>query len=334
MVGRQTFGLRRARVGALVVGGLLLLGYGVYRVGEIFDVFAQRYSLVAMVPNVAGLREGALVALAGQRVGQVKHIDFIPVEDKQGDNNLVLELKISEEVRAQIRTDSRAVLRAQGLLGDKYIDISPGSQSAIVLQEGDTVQTEQVMDIEQFLARGGAILDSASLAVADVRRITRGLAKGKGTMGQLLTDEQLYQRMMSATTQLQGTLAQFSNPNGTVGRLMQDPALYDRLISAVSRVDTLGGAILRGQGSLGKLIQSDQLYGMVFSGVSRADSALTDFGGLLSRLNNGKGALQKLSSDPELYDAFLKAVVDLQTLIADLRANPKKYVPGVTVRVF
>jgi phospholipid/cholesterol/gamma-HCH transport system substrate-binding protein len=334
MPGQQSFGWRRVRVAALVVGGSLLLAYGVYRVGRIFDVFARRYSLVTLVSNASGLREGAPVTLAGQRVGQIKHIDFIPVEQKHGENNLVVELKISERVRTQIRDDSRAYLRAQGLLGDKFIDINPGSRVASVLEEGDTIPAEQVMDIEQFLAQGGAVLDSASRAVADVRRITRGLAKGKGTMGQLLTSEQLYSRMLSATNQLQGTLAQFNNPNGTVGRLMHDPALYQRLISAVSRVDTLGGALLRGQGTLGRLIQSDQLYGMVFSGVSRADSALGSFGSLLNRLNNGNGTLQKLSSDPALYDAFLKAVVDLQTLIADLRANPKKFTPDVTVRIF
>jgi phospholipid/cholesterol/gamma-HCH transport system substrate-binding protein len=334
MTGRRSLGWQRIRVTALILLGLLLLAFGVYRVGKIFDVFASRYGLITLVPNVAGLREGAPVTLAGQRVGQVKRIDFIPMERKQGSENLAIELKISEDVHSQIRRDSRAYLRAQGLLGDKFIDISPGTMRADVLQEGDTVEAELVMDIEQFLARGGALLDSASEAVANVRRITSGLASGKGTMGQLLTNEQLYAHMVSTTKQLQATLYQFNNPHGTFGRMMRDPALYNRIVRAVTRVDSLGEAVLRGQGSLGKLLQSDQLYNRVFSGVSRADSTIASFSDLVSRMSNGKGALQKLATDPAMYDEFLKAVVDLQTLIADLRANPKKFVPDVNVKIF
>lgn len=334
MTRRRSLGWQRVRVTALIAMGVLLLAFGVYRVGKIFDVFASRYSLTILVPNVSGLREGAPVTLAGQRVGQVKNIEFIPVEHKRGADNLIIELKIAEDVRTQIRRDSRAYLRAQGLLGDKFIDISPGSGKANILQPGDTIDSELVMDIEQFLARGGALLDSASQAVGNVRLITGGLVRGKGTMGQLLTNEQLYARMLATTQNLQSTLQQFNNPNGTFGRMMRDPALYHQVVAAVTRVDSLGGAILRGQGSLGKLLNSDELYRSLYSGVSRADSAIGNFGQVLSRLNNGNGTLQKLTSDSKMYDEFLKALVDLQTLIADLRADPKKFVPNVNVKIF
>src|SRR5688572_29034175 len=112
--GRLTFGAERVRVVILIIVGLLLLAYAMYRVGKIFDVFASRYALVTTVNSVAGLREGAPVTLAGQRVGQVKTIEFIPVERKRGAENLVLVLDISEDVKDQIRRDSRAFLRAQG----------------------------------------------------------------------------------------------------------------------------------------------------------------------------------------------------------------------------
>jgi len=321
-------------VSALVVIGTLLLAYGVYRVGKIFDVFASRYTLITMVPSVVGLREGAPVTVVGQRVGQVKSIQFIPVEQKHGDENLLIVLKVSQDVQSQIRADSRAYLRSQGLLGDKYVDISTGTAGEPILQEGDTLLAEQTMDIEMFLARGGAVLDSASRAVSDVHRITSGLAHGKGTMGQLLVNQQLYQRMVAATDQLEGTLHQFNDPKGTFGKLLHDPTLYRRVLGAVSRVDSLGKSIAGGQGTLGRLVQSDELYRSLYGGVSKADSALGRMSGLIGSLDNGQGTLQKLATDPQLYDEFLKAVKDLQTLIGDLRANPKKFVPPVNVRVF
>ena len=101
---RRTLGWQRLRVTALVVIGSLLLAYGVYRVGKIFDVFASRYTLIMLVPSVAGLREGAPVTLAGQRVGQVKNIEFIPVERKVGAENLTLEL---EDLREGQESDPR-----------------------------------------------------------------------------------------------------------------------------------------------------------------------------------------------------------------------------------
>jgi phospholipid/cholesterol/gamma-HCH transport system substrate-binding protein len=334
MKGRRTFGRQRFKVGALIVAGLFLLGYGVYRVGKIFDVFASRFSVMILLNSVAGLREGAPVTLAGQRVGQVKRIEFIPLEQKRGNANLTVELKISRKVQQQIRRDSRAYLRAQGLLGDKYIDISAGTLRAVVIQEGDTLKSQTTMDIEQFLARSGAVLDSASNAVSDVRRITNGLAQGEGTLGQMLTNEKLYFRMVATTSQLQTALQRFSNPDGTFGRMMNDPALYNRLLAAITRVDSLGNVVLHGNGSIGRLLYSDDLYRSLFSGVSRADSAITGFSGMLNRLSNGEGTLHKLATDARMYDELLRAIVDLQKVLGDMRANPKRYVPDVNLKIF
>jgi phospholipid/cholesterol/gamma-HCH transport system substrate-binding protein len=331
---RASFAGQRVRVAALIVVGILLLIYAIYQVGQIFDVFADRYTIFTRVPDVAGLREGAPVTLAGQRVGQVSSIEFIPVERKRDHNNLDISLNISEEVRNQIRRDSRVFLRAAGLLGDKYVDITPGSARTAVLQERDTIQAEPSMDIEMFLARGGAVLDTASKMVADLRRIAGGLSRGEGTMGQLLTNDALYARMVATTVELQGTLQQFNRPDGTFGRMLRDPTMYNRMLSAVARVDSIGGMIMGGRGSLGKLIGTDSLYRGLFSTVKRADTAAIDFAGFLHRMTNGTGSIQKMATDPRLYDELLKAIMDLQTIVTEMRANPQKYLPPINVKVF
>src|SRR5262245_16357845 len=102
MPGRSSLEWREVRVLGLLIIGVLLLIYGVYRVGKSFDVFASRYTLITLVPDVAGLREGAPVTIAGQRVGQVTHIGFIPVELKHGATNLELHLEVAENVKDQI----------------------------------------------------------------------------------------------------------------------------------------------------------------------------------------------------------------------------------------
>lgn len=331
---RPTFEWRQVRVGSLIVIGLALIAYAVYRVGMEFDVFARRYELVTLVPSTMGLREGAAVTLAGQRIGQVRRIEFIPVHAKTGDDNVAIRLAISEQVRDQIRSDSRSFLRTQGLLGDRLVDIEPGSPGAATLGPGDTLVSGPSIDLEFFLTQAAGAIDSANLVVGDLRRITRGIAQGDGTIGRLLEDEQLYNRMVSATATLQSTLRQMSGMDGTIGRLLNDPALYDRLTSTVDRVDSLGALLLDGDGAIARLLRSDSLYTSLLGTATAADTAMVRLERFVERMTTGEGTLQRLMTDPDLYDQFLKAVIDLQTLIHAIRTDPARFKPNIQVRVF
>jgi phospholipid/cholesterol/gamma-HCH transport system substrate-binding protein len=173
-----------------------------------------------------------------------------------------------------------------------------------------------------------------NLVVADLRVITGSLARGEGTMGQLLHDQQLYFRMVSATGEMQTLLEQINNGEGALGRLIQDPEMYERMVSAVARVDSLGAGILHGNGTLAQMIRSDSLYRGMAGTAAKADRAAGELSALLQRLNQTDGSLNRLMTDPRLFDEFLKSVIDLQTLIADVREHPKKYVPPVNVKVF
>jgi phospholipid/cholesterol/gamma-HCH transport system substrate-binding protein len=329
---RRTFEWKQARVASLMTLAALLLAYGIYRVGKVFDVWASRYELSVLVPSGLGLREGAPVTLAGQRIGQVRNIDFIPIERKVGDDNLRLVLAISQEVRDQIRVDSRAFLRTQGLLGDKFVDIEPGTSGARILQPGDTLAAGRSVDVDQFMTTAAHALDQATSMVADLRDLTAGLMRGEGTAGLLLQDDRLYADLTGVTIELRRTLAEINRADGTFGRLIHDPTLYHRMHAAITRVDSLGALILHGNGSISMLLRSDSLYRSMVGTLTAADSTVTNFGSFVGRMTQGEGSIQKLMTDPALYDEFLKAIVDVQTLINDIRQNPAKYRP--TVRVF
>jgi phospholipid/cholesterol/gamma-HCH transport system substrate-binding protein len=331
---KRRFDASQIRVAALIIVGLLVLAFAVYRVGKIFDVFASRYTLVTMVPSVAGLQEGSPVTLAGKQIGQIDKIEFIPLRLKRGGNHMVLKLSVADRVREQLRHDSKVQIRPMGLLGDKYVDIEPGTLTSAVLVAGDTIPAVIAFDMEQFLAHASELLDKADLVVADLGQITGGIARGEGTMGQMLHDDQLYNRMVGATGEMHRLLGQLNSGRGTLGRLIQDPEMYRRMVSAAVRVDSLGGAILHGTGSLSQLINSDSLYRGFVGTAAKADAAAAQLSALITRLNDPNGSLSKFALDPRLFDEFLKSVIDLQTLIQDVRENPKKYVPPVNVKVF
>ncbi|HEY0304168.1 MAG TPA: MlaD family protein [Longimicrobiales bacterium] len=333
-VQRKTFEWRQARVAILLSLGILLLLWSIWRVGKIFDVFAERYTIVTLLPNVAGLREGALVSLAGQRIGKVDDIEFIPLREKQGGNNLLLKLEVGEGVRDQIRSDSRALVRAAGVLGDKFIDITPGTLRGSPLQAGDTIPAAMLMDIEQFLVKASDAMNRANVVVDDLRQITGGMARGEGTMGALLRDDQLYTRLLTTSDEMNKLLVQVNRGDGALSRMIHDPEMYQRLVSAATRVDSLGGLVLHGQGSLSQLLRSDTLYRGLVGMTLKGDAAAAEFSALMKKVNATDGTFSRLLTDPRLFDELLKSVTDLQTLLADVRQNPKKYVPDVNVKVF
>jgi phospholipid/cholesterol/gamma-HCH transport system substrate-binding protein len=325
---------RQVRVGALIVVSGVLLAYAIYRVGATLDIFARRYEIVTVVPSGLGLREGAPVTLAGQRIGQVSRIEFIPVQQKVGDENLRVVLAVAQHVRDQVRTDSRAYLRTQGLLGDKFVDISPGTVAGRILQPGDTIIAGRSLDLDEFMMQASEALAQATDIVSDLQLLTGGLVRGDGTVGRLLHDDQLYVTLSGTTTELRRTLAEINRADGTFGRLIRDPALYQQINSAVARVDSLGGLIMHGNGTLGMLLRDDELYQRVLGAVDTAGAAVADLSGFIRQMTEGEGAVQRLLTDPALYEEFLKAVIDVQTLINDIRLNPGKYKPNILVDIF
>lgn len=331
---RQPFKKRAIRVAALIAIGLGLAAFAIYRVGLVFDVFARHYNLVTLLPSAMGLREGAAVTVAGKRIGQVRSIELIPVYAKTGDNNIAVRLAIADEVSDQIRTDSRAFLRIQGLLGDRLVDIEPGSSGAAILEPGDTLKSGRSVDLESLLALAAGALDSANLVVSDLRDITRSVSDGDGTLGRLLDDDGLYERMVDATTTLQSALHQVSSAEGTLGRLLHDPALYNRMTRAVARVDSLGALLLDGDGAIPRLLRSDSLYSNLLGSAASADTAMASLEALVERMSSGEGSIQRLMTDPELYDQFLKAVIDLQTLIQAIRTDPDRFKPSIQLKIF
>jgi phospholipid/cholesterol/gamma-HCH transport system substrate-binding protein len=333
-LGGGSFAWRQLRVAALIVVSALLLVYGVYRVGQVFDVFASRYELTTLVPSALGLREGAPVTLAGQRIGQVRSIEHIPVALKEGGNNLRVVLAVAHNVQDQIRADSRAFLRTQGLLGDKFVDIEPGSAGAPVLQPGDTLAAGESLDMDQFIMQAASALEEATGIVLNLQDLTGGLVRGEGTAGRLLNDDQLYVNMNATALELRRTLAEINRADGTFGRLIRDPVLYDRIHGAVARVDSLGAQILYGSGTMSMLLRDDALYSSVLGTLGTADTAVADLAGLVRGMTAADGTLNRLMTDPELYDQFLRAVVDLQTMINDIRLNPDKYKPNIRVDIF
>lgn len=315
----------QVRVGLLILVTLVLLSVGVFLVGDTGHVFGQRYLLVTLVRSASGLVPGAAVQLAGQTVGQVDDIRFIPPEQRPDSREAVaIWLAINVDVQDQIRQDSRAQVRTQGLLGDRLIDIRPGSPGASVLQPGDTVGSAAATDYDALLADGAEAVGNLTDVARNLSDLTRGLLEGRGTLGRLVVDEDLYDRLVGLAESLDTLAVSAAAPDGALMRMLTDDTLYAAMRSTITSFDTLTRAVVEGEGTLGQLVRSDSLYRELTGTVSRADSLLA---GLLA----GQGSAGRLFSDEQLYEELLRTLVELNALLEDVRKDPSRFIPEISV---
>ncbi len=313
------------KVGAVLIAALVLLAGGIFFVGNTGAVFGDRYEIVTLMRSAAGLVPGAAVQLAGQPVGQVARITFIEPESRPpGGEGLAVWLAINRHVQQQIRADSRARVRTLGLLGDRIIDIEPGTPEAAVLQPGDTLSAAEVLDYAQLLDDASSAVAGLSRLVRSLDELTRDLLAGEGTVGQLLVNPELYDRLSRLSGDLSRLLSSLNEGEGALGQLVTDDELYDRLVAAVASLDTVTGRLARGEGSLGRLLGSDSLYESLAGAAGRTDSLLAD-------LRAGEGSIGQLMVDEALYEELLRMVVELNNILSDLRAQPEKYIPPIKV---
>src|SRR5580693_8339818 len=147
---------RAFRLGVFIVAALIIFGAGVFWIGKNQMLFRSRYRLNAEFQTVAGLAGGAEVRVAGILKGTVRRIDL----PQRPDQKVRVEMDLDSETRRMVRKDSTAAIHTEGLMGDEYIEISPGSNDAPVIKDNDTVEGTPPVEISDLIRKADGILDS------------------------------------------------------------------------------------------------------------------------------------------------------------------------------
>ena len=133
-------------VGVFVLIGILCVGYMTVKLGKLAWFDGSGYSLTARFQSITGLKSGADVEMAGVSVGKVESIALDPV-----DQVAVVRMRIQKNV--ELTDDVIASIKTAGLIGDKFIKLSPGG-SDIILKPGDTItETESAVDLEELISK-------------------------------------------------------------------------------------------------------------------------------------------------------------------------------------
>jgi len=131
-------------VGLFILAGIGCLGYMSIRYARMEVTGNNGYLVTAVFPSIAGLKNGALVEIAGVQIGRVKQISL---------DNYKAKVVLSVNGTVQLQDDSIARIKTKGLLGEKYIDIVPGG-SDVILKTGDKIrETQPPVDIEDLISK-------------------------------------------------------------------------------------------------------------------------------------------------------------------------------------
>ncbi len=131
--------------GFFVILGLLALGYLSIKLGKVSFLGGGGYVVTANFPSVGGLKTGSSVEIAGVEIGRVENIGLAKDYEAQ------VTLRISNEVKLQ--DDSIASIKTKGLIGEKYIRISPGGSDKIIPPNGRIREVEAPIDLEELIAK-------------------------------------------------------------------------------------------------------------------------------------------------------------------------------------
>lgn len=132
-------------VGLFVIAGLVCFSYLAIKMGNL-GFLDSAYTVQARFVSISGLKQGALVELAGVRIGKVANIVL-----DGGEFEAVVDMAIDEGV--QIPEDAIASIRTQGIIGDKFVKISPGGAEENIEPGGEILETESAISLEELVSK-------------------------------------------------------------------------------------------------------------------------------------------------------------------------------------
>jgi len=186
------------RLGVFIVVTLLIFAAGVYWIGNQRFLFNRTYRLNADFQNVAGLTAGAEVRVGGLREGEVKRIQL---PSKPGDKVQVV-MDLVAHTRDVVKRDSVAAIDSEGMVGDKYVEISFGSDQSPKVGNGDTIQGKPPLQLADVVKKTDALLDSVGEAANNFKDISAKINQGSGTIGALVNDKQVYKNVSAGASAL------------------------------------------------------------------------------------------------------------------------------------
>ena len=331
------------KIGLIAIFALVMTIIMIFLLSGEGGFFAETYNVKTVFPNIAGLKPGAPVRLAGMEIGTVEATDLVGEQ-------VEVTMELPRERQALITTGSTASLGSVSLLGEGAVDITASDEGTPIPEWGYVPSGRAVGSI-------GDVAVQATEGIEQLTDVLRDIRAGRGTVGQLFTNDSLYRELDGLVAAAETVAQKVNAGRGTLGRLINDPAAAQSLETSLENLESVTASIRAGEGSIGKLLTDDTMARNLTTTATNVDAitsrinkgegtagALINDRALYERLNTmanrmdqvvanlqkGEGTAGQLLQDRQLYENMNATMTELRKLVAAITADPRKY---LTVRV-
>ena len=360
MPSQQQVKWSQLRVGLTVLVASITLAVLIFVMSGTVSPFSRKIALRAYFENAAGLVKGAPVRLSGVDIGNVDAVHYVS-DPKRKSTPVEVVMKVSshhqnEVLRGtaanQFKDGSLATLETAGVLGATFVDIDSSKAAGPPVQDGDELKTTESPGVQDVLKASQGTLEKLNTILNNVNSIVDTIQNGRGSVGKLINDPELYNHANGLVQQLQTLTAQINQGKGSVGKLLASDELYNKLDDTVTKFSQIVDEINAGKGNVGKFLKDEQLYDNINQTTARIrdltndidagkgtlgllaknkefaakiDRLTTNLEQISNRLAAGEGSAGLLLKDPRLYNNADQMLIESRNLVKAIRENPKKY---------
>jgi phospholipid/cholesterol/gamma-HCH transport system substrate-binding protein len=306
-----------AKVGLFVLLGIGLLVFMSLRLGE-FRIFSPKgYKVYAIFDSAAGLKLNVPVEIAGVEVGRVAAVEL-----ENGKARVTL--RIRPEVR--LSQDATATIRTKGILGDRYIELAPGSPDEPKLADGGRItKTVTPPELDKLFGTLGEISEDVrrvtgtfsdvlgdETAKASLRDIIQNVRELSENLNRAVRQNMVYfDAIMRNFGQFSGDLKDISvtNKESINAIIASLRTSSENLQGAITAVRQMADKINQGEGTLGRLVNDPQT-------VENLNATLASLKDISERINRGEGSIGKLVNDDETVDNLNDALTGLNRVLS------------------
>lgn len=178
----QKQSINKIKLGIFVAIGIALFLAGIYYIGETKKLFSTTFRISAMFKDVNGLQVGNNVRFAGINVGTIEAIEIIT------DSTVKVDMILDVKTQQFIKKDAKAIIGSDGLMGNKIMNVSPGTTAFAMVENNNMIGTTIPISLDDMLLKLKNTTDNAALITDDLAAIMGNIRSGKGTIGKLFMD--------------------------------------------------------------------------------------------------------------------------------------------------
>jgi phospholipid/cholesterol/gamma-HCH transport system substrate-binding protein len=361
MASRQRVEWAKLKTGILATVAMVIAGVLIFLLTGNTTLFERQALVRTFMADSAGMAQNAPVRLNGILVGHIKNVALSGSKDPK--RTVEVDMALPEKYLEQIPVNSQAAISAANLLGDKYINITRGTDQKHV-EDGGEIASLQSQDVPEILAQSSSLLSQFQTILGRLDGLLTVVESGQGNLGKLFKDDTLYDRLSATAGEVEQLVKDVHNSNGTISHLLYDPGFYDDIRRPIQRLDDMLAEVQKKQGTVGKLLYDPQLNDEAVgtltdarAGIAQAKRMLDDLNAgrgtagkflkddeiysqldliskkintTMDKINSGQGTIGQLIANPALYDSITGTSSELTGLLKDFRASPKKF---MTIRL-